>query len=49
MGNFKTQRPLVSGLNLSGNVKDIKAINVGENQHLLSVKNNDYVQQIKIN
>jgi len=48
-GNFKTQRPLVSGLNLSGDVKDIKEINVGKNQHLLSVRNNDYLQQIKIN
>ena len=48
-GDFQSKRSLSSGLNLDGDIRDIKKIKVGKISYLLAAKNNNFLQQIKIN
>ena len=50
-GNFNTISANVSGLNITGEVKDIKVIDGEIKKYLLAVRNNDYpvLYQIKDN
>jgi hypothetical protein len=48
-GNFTPQKPRSSGLVMIGDVRNIKPIEVGNHTHLLVAKNNQALQEIKIN
>ena len=48
-GGFKAVLPRESGLVMRGDVRNIKIIRVKEETHLLVAKNNEALQQIKIN
>ncbi|MFY0599838.1 MAG: VCBS repeat-containing protein [Cyclobacteriaceae bacterium] len=48
-GNFQPIPANQSGLFTSGDVKDLALINVQEEKYLLSAKNNDFLQLIKVN
>ena len=48
-GGFKTLLPRESGLVMRGDVRNMKIIKVKEETHLLVAKNNEALQQIKIN
>ena len=48
-GGFSTQLPRESGLVIRGDVRNIKTIRVGKETHLLIAKNNQALQQIRIN
>jgi phage baseplate assembly protein gpV len=48
-GGFDTQLPRESGLVMRGDVRNMKTIQVGEQTHLLVAKNDEALQQIRIN
>ena len=48
-GGFRTQLPRESGLVMRGDVRNIKTIQVGQETHLIVAKNDEAIQQIKIN
>ena len=48
-GNFTPIAPYHSGLNIIGDVRNMKLISIHNKNHLLVAKNNDYLQQIRIN
>ena len=48
-GGFKALLPRESGLVMRGDVRNMKIIKVKEETHLLVAKNNEALQQIKIN
>ena len=48
-GGFRTQLPRESGLVMRGDVRNIKTIQVGKETHLIVAKNDEAIQQIKIN
>ncbi|KAB1158699.1 VCBS repeat-containing protein [Tenacibaculum aiptasiae] len=48
-GKFKSISTINSGLFTEGDVKDLVPITVGNQKYIISVKNNDYLQFIKIN
>ena len=48
-GNFESVLVTVSGLHIPGDVKDLQEIEIGTSQYIIAVKNNDYLQFIKIN
>mgnify|MGYP000253285267 FL=1 len=48
-GDFTTQLPRNSGLVIKGDVRNIRKIRVGNESHILFAKNNDALQQIRIN
>jgi len=48
-GNFTPQKPRSSGLVMIGDVRNIKPIEVDNHTHLLVAKNNQALQEIKIN
>jgi hypothetical protein len=43
-GNFKDIAPMQSGWRLTGEIRDLKVINLGENTAVLAAKNNDATQ-----
>ncbi len=47
-GNFKTMTYLESGLDISGDVRNVKLIDIQGVPHLIAAKNNDFVQLVKI-
>jgi hypothetical protein len=48
-GGFRTQLPRESGLVIRGDVRNMKTIQVGQETHLIIAKNDEALQQIKIN
>jgi hypothetical protein len=46
---FTAQLPRESGLVLRGDVRNMKEIKVGEQTHLLVAKNNQAIQQVRVN
>ncbi|MDG2061956.1 MAG: hypothetical protein P8J67_00080, partial [Flavobacteriaceae bacterium] len=48
-GGFRSQSPRESGLVMRGDVRNIKTIQVGQEIHLIIAKNDEAIQQIKIN
>ena len=48
-GYFTTQLPRNSGVVIKGDVRNIRKIRVGNESHILFAKNNDALQQIRIN
>jgi len=46
---FSAQEPRKTGLVIRGDVRNIKPIKVGDQTHLLVAKNNQSLQQIRIN
>lgn len=48
-GNFQPVRAVESGLYMPGDVKDMEFINTPIGRYILSAKNNDYLQLIKVN
>ncbi len=46
---FSAQLPRESGLIIRGDVRNIKAIKAGDESHLLVAKNNQAIQQIRVN
>jgi len=47
-GNFQSVRATKSGLNITGDVKDLARIKVGQDDYIIAGKNSDYLQFIKI-
>ncbi|MBZ9631718.1 FG-GAP-like repeat-containing protein [Salegentibacter sp. LM13S] len=47
-GNFQDITPAESGFFLPGDVKDMKTISVGDRKFILTAKNDDYMQFIKV-
>jgi hypothetical protein len=48
-GNFNPLRARESGLYMPGDVKDMEFINTPNGRYIISAKNNDYLQLIKVN
>tara|TARA_R110001583_G_scaffold335_2_gene3027 strand:- start:9692 stop:12982 length:3291 start_codon:yes stop_codon:yes gene_type:complete len=48
-GNFSAIPPTKSGLFIPGDVKDLTKITINGENYLIAVKNNDYIQFVKIN
>ncbi|TCP24316.1 VCBS repeat protein [Tenacibaculum skagerrakense] len=48
-GSFKPLTVSESGFYTKGDVKDLKKIKIGKTPHIISVKNNDYLEFIKVN
>ncbi|RXP64588.1 hypothetical protein EC396_01040 [Lutibacter sp. HS1-25] len=48
-GTFNPIPPTKSGFYVSGDVKDMAKINIQNNEYIISAKNNDYLQFIKVN